>query len=217
MADRMQPSPLPAEQQRALFQAAAEEFATNGIDAASLDHIIARAGIDAPAVQDRFSGKADLFSALVDRALAVLFHQIGPFDLNALTAATFWSAIEEYYHRAIVLVDHNDWLVRFGRLFYHLRDTPRLGAATTPLFDVTRHWTEALILRGQRLGVLRDDLPLELLTDIAMGVLEPLDRWSVAHWADLSEAQRQALPEQHIGLFRRLLEDRSAKETLPED
>lgn len=205
MTDRTQPTPLPPEQQQRLFQAAAEEFTEQGFDGASLDRILARSGLNDSTFHDHFDDKADLFTRLVERSMVVLFHQIGPFDIDALTAETFWSALARAYHRAIALVDRNDWLVRFGRLFYTLRDDPRHSGPTDRLFDITRRWTHALILRGQTLGIVRDDLPGPLLTELAMGLLEPLDRWSVAHWLELSEDERQALPEKHIGLFRALL------------
>ncbi|GHH03324.1 TetR/AcrR family transcriptional regulator [Pseudodonghicola xiamenensis] len=197
------PDALPPEQQSALFEAAAKEFAARGFDGASLDRILGQSGIGTTAFADHFADKAGLFTRLIERSLSVLFGQIGPFDPDQLTAETYWSEIAAYYHRAITLVDHNDWMVRFGRLFYQLRDTPALGSATNPLFDITRDWVRKLIARGQALGSLRADLPPDLMTDIAMGILEPLDRWSAAHWPELSEAERQALPDQHIDLFRR--------------
>ena len=41
-----------------------------------------------------------------------------------------------------------------------------------------------------------------------MGLFESVDRWGVAHWEELSEDERQALPATHIGLFRDLLSPR---------
>jgi AcrR family transcriptional regulator len=196
---------LDPERQRVLFEAAAEEFAAKGFEAASLNRILEKSGMGKSSLYYYFDDKADLFTMLMERSLAVLFGQLGAFDPDSLTAEGFWSEIAEYYRRALRIVSVNDWLARFGGLFYELRGNPKRGAPTGRLFEIARRWLARLIERGQVLGVVRNDLPSSILIDTAMGLFETLDRWVVAHWSTLSEEERQALPETHIGLFRDLL------------
>ncbi|MCM5557064.1 TetR/AcrR family transcriptional regulator [Pleomorphomonas sp. JP5] len=205
---------LSAERQKALFEAAAEEFAAKGFDAASLNRILEKSGMSKSSLYYYFDDKADLFVTLIERALSVLFGQIGAFETERLTAETYWSDITLHYKKAVAVVGDNDWLVRFGGLFYQLRGDPKRGGPTGRLFEVIRRWTKALIERGQAVGVVRDDLPISMLIEIAVGLFETLDRWVVANWADLSEAERQALPEVHVGLFRNLLgQDQTVRQT----
>ena len=196
---------LDEERGRALFEAASVEFAEHGFDAASLNRILDRSGMSKSSLYYYFDDKADLFTTLVERSLDVVFRQIGPFEPEALERENFWSAFEAAYARAIAVVDGHGWLVKFGGMFYALRADPKRGAPTNRLFARARAWVERALERGRHLGEVRADLPASLLADSAMGLLESLDRWVVMHWAELSEADKQALPAHHVGLFRRLL------------
>lgn len=196
---------LDPERQKALFGAAAEEFAAFGFDGASLNRILEKSGMSKSSLYYYFDDKADLFTTLIERSMAVLFHQLGPFDPAELTAGNFWSEFEARYARAMSLVDGNGWLVRFGGMFYALRGDPKKGAATGRVFDVVRRWATLILERGQALGVVRTDLPQTLLIDSTMGLLESLDRWVVLHWTEIGPAERATMPAAHIALFRDLL------------
>jgi AcrR family transcriptional regulator len=196
---------LDPERQRVLFEAAAEEFTAKGFDAASLNRILERTGMSKSSLYYYFDDKADLFVTLVERSMAILFKHLGHFDPEELTAETYWSDFERRYGKGIAFISGNGWLVQFGAMFYGLRGDPKRGAATGRLFQAARHWVGIIIRKGQALGVVRTDLPESLLIDSAMGLLESLDRWVVAHWEDLTPAEREALPAAHIGLFRDLL------------
>lgn len=197
---------LDPERQRALFEAAGAEFAANGFDGASLNRILDKSGIGKSTLYYYFDDKADLFTTMVERAIVLLFRQIGSFDSSALTADNFWSELEQRYGKAVTIVNANDWLVRFGHIFYALRGQPKTNAATDRLFQSVRRWVGHLIARGQELGVIRLDLPESLLVDLTMGLLETLDRWVVGHWSDMSASERQAMPADHMKLFRKLLD-----------
>lgn len=196
---------LDAERQRRLFESAAEEFAAYGFDGASLNRILEKSGMSKSSLYYYFDDKADLFTTMIERSLSVLFREIGGFDPAALDAETFWSTFEALYRRAIAVVDRNLWLVQFGGMFYRLRSDPRQGSATGRLFLAMKGWVTLIIERGQALGVVRTDLPQSLLIDSTMSLLESLDRWVVAHWSQLEEAEKDAMPQKHIALFRRLL------------
>lgn len=196
---------LDPERQKTLFEAAAEEFTAKGFDGASLNRILEKSGMSKSSLYYYFDDKADLFTTLVERSMAVLLRQIGAFDPAELTAETYWTEFEIRYRKLIAIVSGNGWLVKLGGMFYSLRADPKRGASTGRIFQVVRHWVGSLIARGQELGVVRSDLPDSLLVDSAMGLLESLDRWVVAHWTELTEADRAALPAAHIGMFRDLL------------
>jgi AcrR family transcriptional regulator len=196
---------LDPERQQRLFDSAAEEFATHGYDAASLNRILEKSGMSKSSLYYYFEDKADLFTTLVERSIAFLFKQIGGFDPDKLTAQTYWSEFEALYHRAIAVVNSNAWFVKLGRLFYRLRGDPKEGAPTARTFQAARQWVGIIIARGQALGVVRTDLPSSLLIDSTMGLLEALDRWTVAHWEEFDEDGRLALASDQIALFQRLL------------
>lgn len=196
---------LDPERQKRLFESASEEFAAHGFDGASLNRILEKSGMSKSSLYYYFDDKADLFTTLIERSLAVLFREIGGFDPEALTAETYWQTFEDLYARAVEVTGKNEWLVKFGGMFYRLRSHPSGGSATGRIFQAARNWVTIIIERGQALGVVRRDLPQSLLIDSTMSLLESLDRWVVAHWSDLDAAEKQAMPREHMALFRRLL------------
>lgn len=196
---------LDAERQKRLFESAAEEFAAHGFDGASLNRILDKSGMSKSSLYYYFDDKADLFTTLIERSLAVLFREIGGFDVDALNAETYWTTFEELYRRAVVVVGRNAWLVQFGGMFYRLRGDASRGSATGRVFQTARGWVALIIERGQALGVVRTDLPQSLLIDSTMSLLESLDRWVVRHWSELDATEKEAMPEKHIAMFRRLL------------
>lgn len=196
---------LDADRQKRLFESAAEEFAAHGFDGASLNRILEKSGMSKSSLYYYFDDKADLFTTMIERSMAVLFREIGGFDPTALEADTFWITFEELYRRAIAVVDRNAWLVQFGGMFYRLRSDPRQGSATGRLFMAVRQWVTIIIERGQALGVVRTDLPQSLLIDSTMSLLESLDRWVVLHWNQLDAAEKDAMPQKHVALFRGLI------------
>jgi AcrR family transcriptional regulator len=195
---------LDPQRQQRLFDAAAEEFGDEGYEAASLNRILDKSGMSKSSLYYYFDNKADLFTTMIERSIAALFREIGGFDLDALTAGTFWSEIDSLFQRAVVVTNERPWYVKLGRLFYWLRGSPKESAPTGRMFNAARTWTGMLIKRGQELGVVRTDLPISLLTESIMGLGEAVDRWIVEHWSELNEAERIDTAKNLIELFQRL-------------
>ncbi|MBS1726137.1 MAG: TetR/AcrR family transcriptional regulator [Armatimonadetes bacterium] len=206
---------LDAERQRRLFESASEEFAAKGYDAASLNRILEKSGMSKSSLYYYFDDKADLFTTLIERTLSVVLKEVGGFDPNSLTAENYWSEFEKIYRRALAVIERNAWLVKFGGMFYRLRNDPKEGSATGRIFQAARKWVDIVLVRGQEVGVVRTDLPQSLLVDSTMSLLESLDRWGVAHWSELTESEKQAMPAQHIELFRRFLAPENETATRP--
>jgi len=67
--------PTRSETRERILQAAGEVFTSRGYDGASLDQVAAAAGLTKGAVYSSFSGKDELFFALVADRLEELAHQ----------------------------------------------------------------------------------------------------------------------------------------------
>ncbi len=188
------------------MESAAEEFGAHGYDAASLNRILDRSGMSKSSLYYYFEDKADLFATLIERSIGFLLKEVGGFDPQTLTAATYWSELEDLYLRTIAVMNKSVWYVKLGRLFYRLHGNPRESAPTGRMLQAARHWVGVIIERGQTLGVVRSDLPTSLLIDCTMGLGEAIDRWAVVHWDDLDENERLQMASDQIDLFRRLLQ-----------
>lgn len=161
--------------QQTLLDAAEVEFGDHGFDDASFNRIIAAAGVSKGAMYYYFADKADLFTAVVRRAMAAYNARVGELG-PVTTAADFWSAFEALLERAAeaALVDPN--------LTQLLRDlhAGKGGADALALEDELITWMANVLEAGQRVHAVRTDLPLELLARVAMSVTDALERWVIA-------------------------------------
>ena len=62
------------------------------------------------------------------------------------------------------------------------------------------------MIRGRRVGVVRDDLPDDLLIELALSVIRTLDRWAVRQ--KVHAPGSHGTPDLFIGLIRDLIERR---------
>ena len=124
---------------------------------------------------------------------------------EALDAAAFWPEIEALLSRVVAAMSADPWYLQLGRMFYALRGRPAESGPTERAIQVAQSWLGAVIARGRRLGVVRDDLPESLLVESAMGLGEALDRWTVAHWDEIGAEERLVLAARQMDLLKRLL------------
>ncbi|MBJ3776223.1 TetR/AcrR family transcriptional regulator [Acuticoccus mangrovi] len=187
------------------MQSAADEFAENGYERASLNRILERSGMGKSSFYYYFEDKADLFATLVEGSVADLFESAGRFDVASLSADAFWSACEDYYRAIIAAASADDRSVALGWMFYRLRAEGAESGPTERIVEAARAWVGGFILRGQALGVVRTDLPDGLLVDCMMGIVEAIDRWVVTNWSEIGEAARRRMASEHVDLVRRVL------------
>lgn len=185
---------LPEEEQRLLLEVATRELAAHGYEGASLNRIIAAAKISKGAMYYYFSDKAELYLAVVEQAVARLASEIGPLP-DVESAEGFWDAVVCLFDRANQALLAEPLYAALGRAVYE-----HPGGVLEPLYQRARAQLSAWLERGQRVGGIREDVPLEFLATALFGMLSALDRWFVAHWERLDPDSLQALSEKTIGL-----------------
>lgn len=190
----------------AMLAAAADEFSERGYAGASLSRIIDAAGISKGSLYYYFNDKEDLFATTVEVAMERMVEAAGGFSLEALTGETYWDALRAFGLQSVELRARNEWYVRFGLAFARLRDEPEAGAAVRPALEWGRRITRDLLSRGQELGVVRRDLPLELLVELTMAVDEAGDRWFAEHHEEYEDEAFRVLVEARIDLMRDMLD-----------
>ncbi|HVP66055.1 MAG TPA: TetR/AcrR family transcriptional regulator [Anaeromyxobacteraceae bacterium] len=203
---------MPEAARARLLGVALREFADQGFEQASLNRILTAAGVSKGACYYYFDDKEDLFATAVERAvdLAVARLQMPTFD--GLSPQQFWPAVERLVGGWIEILESSSDLVRVSRLLDESRRrSPRFAGIVAKGHALWR----TLIETGQRLGCVRDDLPLELLLRLIEANDAALDR---AFLAMHPEVTRTAL-EAHIHLvldtFRRLLDVDAAPSPRP--
>ena len=75
--------------------------------------------------------------------------------------------------------------------------------------ELGRGWWQGIINRGQLLGLIRTDLPQELLVEITMGADEGGDRWMIEHWGDFSEEELLRIVDARVDLLKDMLDKKN--------
>jgi AcrR family transcriptional regulator len=195
---------LAPERQIALLEAAAQEFGAFGYDDASLNRILDRAGVSKGAAYYYFDDKEDLFLTVVRHYLDQL--GIGNFSEwpDTLTAETFWPAITELYRRPFVRSRDFPWAFGVWRAageVWRAKPEGLLARFAQEQIEVLIR----LLKRGQELGVIRTDLPDDLLMGWVRAVDDASDRWILEHWDELDHQALAAAAEQVADGLRRLI------------
>lgn len=187
--------PLAPETLARLRVAAAEEFGSLGFDRASLNRVVESAGLAKSSLYHHVGGKQALFDDLVAFLHEIVDDLTLP-DPASLTADGYWDAAQ---HAAADLE-------RIGverpetRAVASALSGPHSAAALRTLRDRVSVYARDFLTRGQELGVVRRDIPADLLADMAVAALLAIDAWALAR-TDAGDDSRSALR-----MLRRMME-----------
>jgi AcrR family transcriptional regulator len=185
---------LEADRRKRLLAAAAHEFAAEGYEGASLGWIAEEAGFSKPALYYYFEDKADLYATVVREAWQRLSPQ-GRVDLQGLESATFWPALKAFHLASYEHSREEPWLLAVWKLAYHPPPDGAAAGVVAEVFAAGRDFLKALLRRGQELGVVRTDLPEELLIAVFTGADNAADHWLADQWETLGSEEVSRLAE----------------------
>jgi len=191
--------------QEGILRAAGEEFAEKGFEAASINRIIQESGMSKGSVYYYFEDKADLFATVVERGAQRVMAEIGWPALEVLGPDEFWDALLELTRRSVDYMRRDDWWIKIGRSFHSALHEVGGGSAVDRLSDLGRGMWGAIIDRGQALGLIRTDLPPDLLVEIARGADEGGDRWMLDRWETLTPEDLKRIVDARVDLLRDML------------
>jgi AcrR family transcriptional regulator len=195
---------LPEAKRKRILEAAAKEFGSCGYEGASLNRILAAAGISKGGAYYYFEDKADLFDAVVQHYMQTAIATLA-FPTQDLDREAFWRAIGDVYARSMDLLEETPWLLGIAKACWKL---PQEGSEG-PLARIRKQARELVgraMRVGQRSGAVRSDLPDELLIDLAVGIDEILDRWLADHIDSLSRDELMTAMARYPVILRSVLE-----------
>jgi AcrR family transcriptional regulator len=170
------------------MEAAAKEFAAHGFDGASLNRILEQAEISKGAAYYYFDDKADVFLTVVQYYRQEVMHNID-LDINQLTAETFWPTLSETYQRQLVYVFERPWVMGVFKAINKVSAESLMAHELLAAFlDEVKSWLATFFKRGQVLGVIRHDLPDDLIVQLFWAIDEAHDQWLLAHKEELKRA-----------------------------
>lgn len=170
------PRPLAPVAAERLRLVAANAFGADGLDGASLNDILKRCGMGKGSFYHRFADKAALHDWVV-RALADdMVDSLQPPDLRMLTAASFRPALTAMLGRATALAAERPELMNLGLMFHNSATAPA-DRAISGVRAAVLNWIGEALMTGRALGVVRSDLPADLLSAWAIASLTTIDEW----------------------------------------
>ncbi len=172
---------LKEEKQERILMAAAAEFGRKGFEAASFNQIIEDADISKGAAYYYFDDKDDLYATVIEFAWKRLTDFFGDFVFDASTPENFWDTLEEYSGRSMHRAQEHPKLTQLIRTVLSYARLHPHAAGGALVANATRAMTLEFLVRGQALGVIRTDLPQELLLEIVLGVGYATDTWVLDH------------------------------------
>jgi len=195
---------LTPEKREHILETAAKEFAANGYDGASFNQILAKAGISKGAAYYYFDNKADLYVTSVTHYALELMQNLD-LDFGELTAVSFWPTLQNLYEQQFTQFTERPWV--FGVV---KSDGPidMEALANTQLGDASQDvegLLESILRQGMALGVVRTDLPDDLLFSLVVALDEAHDKWLLSHMSTMNQTELQAAAAQMVALLQQLL------------
>lgn len=198
--DRLSP-----EKRERILEAAAKSFAASGYENASFNRILSEAGISKGAAYYYFDDKADLYVTTLQHYMGEMLAAID-FDPARLTADNYWAEVAGLYRQQFSLYAQRPWVMGIAKAAGAPLSMDTL--AEGPLAEV---WAAAmglmagLLQRGLELGMVRSDLPADLLHELLLAVDTAHDRWLLDRWAIMAPEDLSAAAERIADTLRRLL------------
>lgn len=179
------PRPLDSARSEQLLAVASEAFGADGLENASLNDILTRAGMGKGSFYHWFSDKAALHDWVTRRLADAIVAEIQVPDLSTLTRESFRQELSALLDRFERLAVARPELMKLGLMFHNSADAPRERAIAGVRAAVMTWMADALVA-GRTLGVVRDDLPADLLSAWTVSSLTTIDSWVLNSDADLA-------------------------------
>jgi AcrR family transcriptional regulator len=197
---------LSAQRREQILETSAREFAEHGFAGASLNHILEEAGLSKGAAYYYFDDKADLFSTVVQHYFFDHLARDAQLDVERLDRETFWPKVFELYRQGAVHMREFPWMAGLARALWKLPRDVRAAGSLAPLFEFGIGWLKRLLGRGQEVGVVRTDLPSDLLVALMVAIDGATDQWLSEHLDSLAPDELEVLTARLLRGLRTFLE-----------
>lgn len=207
--DRVIPLPrfekLEPHRRDAILSAAAQELAVHGPQGASVNHILSVSGLSKGTLYYYFADRDDLLATTIRVHLERVLGAMG-WPEPVADAEAYWQDWTERYGRMLEFLAADPHLAGVLRIVVRAREGAEASVPMAEFNALVGGWLTRMLEIGTQVGAVRHDLPDGLLHQMVFGVLEGQDRWLGDRWTELSDEERDGLPNLLIGLLRRLVQ-----------
>jgi AcrR family transcriptional regulator len=195
---------LSVQKREQIVEAAAKEFAAYGYEGASLNRILEEAGVSKGAAYYYFNDKTDVFLTVVDYYRQRVMSEAS-IDFATLDAETFWPTVIEFYSQQFAHFPEQPWMLAAAKASTKFPRDVRANPLLAETFRQISLWLKAFLKRGQELGVVRTDLPDDLIVALVQHIDQAGDEWIVDHWQEIDAEKVQDLQTRLIDGMRHFL------------
>jgi AcrR family transcriptional regulator len=195
---------LDVAKQERILDAAAREFARFGYEGASVNRILDSVGLSKGAFYYYFDDKADLAAAVLMWAYRDILAMYDRIEVPE-DGEKFWDAIRQYAHESLAMLERAPYANELApRLSLAVANDKELSArvmqaAAKPWAVIAAVWK-----RGQELGAVRSDIPIQTQIAIYQAIKEALIRSYLPDGRVPTREEFERLVELQIDLFRRV-------------
>ena len=194
---------LDIERKERILEAARFEFVNNGYEGASLNTIISGAGISKGSLYYYFEDKLDLYLTVLSNVMNELQSTIGGIGAGEFSD-DFWQDIEDYTKKSLRMIKENPDFVRLARGLFSLISSGDIPEAVAEVINDWKSVMTVIVLRGQELDLVRDDLPLDLLVNILWSLGEAVDFWILSHVDEFTTEELEQQAVIYMDLWKRI-------------
>ena len=194
---------LPQQRQDAILDAAAEEFAAHGYEAASFNLIIERSGVSKGSMYYYFEDKKDLYATVLVRMAENYFNYIGSFELKP-DAETFWQQAEKITKQSMEYYAEDRTAAGLMRSLLIGDVSQESHLAVKQMRLAIEAWWQHLLKVGQGCGAIRADLPNSLMIRLMMAICDVTDLWCIEHIDELSREDMRQIAVMLVSTLRRI-------------
>lgn len=193
---------LDAASKARLFDVAMRHFGEHGFERASLNRILAEAGLGKSSYYYYFDDKRDLLRETLRVAVEDLY-RAAPHPAPPRSRERFWGELEAHMQRLVRALESRPHVIG---LFASLQRSHVVDPFFDPLRAEMRELYFPILRAGQKLGCVRDDLPLPVLANVWEAADAALDLTLLADGGKMTPARIEAHAALAFDVFRRLLE-----------
>ena len=191
------------DRRKKILDAARTEFILSGYDGASLNDIIREAEISKGSLYYYFEDKADLYITVLNHVMEKAQQKVGGIAVGEFTD-DFWVDIKNFCKSVIEFTLENPDIIRLARGLQSLLLTDSTNESVKEFYEAGKAKTAEILIRGQEIGVVRKDIPLELLTNIVYSVGETMDYWTFDNWETLTQKEIEQIYVIYTEMFRKI-------------
>jgi AcrR family transcriptional regulator len=193
---------LAPEKRELLLDAAAQEFAHYGFEQASINRILEQAQMSKGGAYYYFEDKTDLFCTVIQYVIDYLELSKLEVDITQLTPENFWSAVAELRRIPLLRSFGRPWLFKVINVAAQVSLSTVEQESLASLAQHMKTLTINLIQRGQELGVIRTDLPDDLLFAWLLALDQASDDWLMRNWEQIERATVVQISDQTVTALR---------------